>query len=44
MLKLADYLFLLRDYPAALQYYRSAGSEFKGDKAWRHYAISQARK
>ena len=39
--KLADYAFLLRDFATALTYYRAAGSEFKGDKAWRHYAFSQ---
>lgn len=40
-LKLADYAFLLRDYSTALSNYRQAGTEFKGDKAWRHYALSQ---
>ena len=40
-MKLADYAFLLRDFTTALTYYRAAGSEFKGDKAWRHYAFSQ---
>ena len=36
--QLADYAFLLRDYATALANYRAAGAEFKGDKAWRHYA------
>jgi len=41
MMKLADYAFLLRDYGIALKSYRDAGLEFKSDKAWRHYALSQ---
>jgi len=36
--QLADYAFLLRDYATALANYRLAGADFKGDKAWRHYA------
>ena len=36
--QLADYAFMLRDYGTALANYRLAGAEFKGDKAWRHYA------
>ena len=33
--------FLLRDYLTALTNYRAAGAEFKGDKAWRHFAATQ---
>ena len=33
--------FLLGDYTTALTAYRQASSEFKGDKAWSHYAVSQ---
>jgi hypothetical protein len=36
--QLADYAFMLRDSGTALANYRLAGGEFKGDKAWRHYA------
>ena len=36
--QLADYAFMLRDYPTALANYRLAGAEFKSDKAWKHYA------
>jgi len=39
--QIADYAFFLRDFPLALSYYRSAASEFKSDKAWRHYAHAQ---
>ena len=38
--QLADCSFLLGDYATALTHYRQASGEFKGDKAWNHYAIS----
>ena len=38
--QLADFAFLLSDYGTALTYYRAAGSEFKSDKSWRHYAAA----
>ena len=37
---LADYTFLLGDYQTALGYYRNAAGEFKGDRAWWHYAAA----
>ena len=40
-MQIAEYAFFLRDFPLALSYYRSAASEFKSDKAWRHYAHAQ---
>lgn len=36
--QLADFAFLLGDYASALVAYRQAASDFKGDKAWWHYA------
>ena len=39
--QLADFAFLLHDFGTALTHYRAAGVEFKGDKAWRHYAGTQ---
>lgn len=41
MRQIADYAFFLADYSLAHSYYRSAASEFKSDKAWRHYAHAQ---
>jgi hypothetical protein len=37
---LADCAFLLGDYATALTAYRQAATEFKGDKAWWHYAAA----
>ncbi len=39
--QLADCAFLLGDYATALTHYRQASNEFKNDKAWKHYAVSQ---
>ena len=39
--QLADCAFLLGDYAIALKAYGYASSEFKNDKAWKHYALSQ---
>lgn len=36
--QLADCAFLLGDYATALSAYRQAANDFKGDKAWWHYA------
>jgi hypothetical protein len=38
MRQIADYALFLGDYTLAHSYYRSVASEFKSDKAWRHYA------
>jgi tetratricopeptide (TPR) repeat protein len=38
--QLADCAFLLGDFGTALSAYRQAASEFKGDKAWWHYAVA----
>lgn len=35
---LGDYAFMLRDYELALSNYRLLSTDFKLDKAWRHYA------
>lgn len=39
--QVGDYAYFLCDPPTALSYYKSAASEFKGDKAWLHYASAQ---
>lgn len=41
MRQLAEYAFFLQDYQLAYTYFRSAASEFKSDKAWRHYGHAQ---
>ena len=38
--QLADCAFLLGDYGTALTAYRQAATDFKGDKAWWHYAAA----
>ena len=38
--QLADCAFLLGDYGTALTAYRQAANDFKGDKAWWHYAAA----
>ena len=38
--QLADCAFLLGDYATALTAYRQAAGEFKGDRAWWHYAAA----
>eukprot|EP01028_Stygiella_incarcerata_P010717 TRINITY_DN569_c0_g1_i1.p1 TRINITY_DN569_c0_g1~~TRINITY_DN569_c0_g1_i1.p1 ORF type:complete len:1331 (-),score=369.49 TRINITY_DN569_c0_g1_i1:39-4031(-) len=39
--RLADYLFFLQDYDAALVAYKSAGTDFKSERGWLHYAACQ---
>ncbi len=36
--RLADYLFMLQDYPEALNMYRNSSKDFQNDKAWRWLA------
>ena len=38
--QLGDCAFLLGDYASALSAYRQAAGEFKGDRAWWHYAAA----
>eukprot|EP00898_Chlorokybus_atmophyticus_P005848 jgi/Chlat1/6264/Chrsp44S09049 len=35
---LGDYAFMLRDYDLALNNYRQLSSDYKSDRAWKHYA------